>query len=154
MAEKSAILTPNINFRANPARAIYIQGSIDQNLVNQITPKIIEFQNQSRDPITIYIDSLGGSISSAETIKRLLNASDQDDHPPCRIISVVTARAASAAADLLSFGDYAISYSESFILFHGTRHLLDDPVTVDDIAYISSDLKYKNHQLIDLYLLC
>ncbi|EQD25698.1 MAG: hypothetical protein D084_Lepto4C00027G0001 [Leptospirillum sp. Group IV 'UBA BS'] len=146
MGEEKTALIPNPDFRPNPSRAIFIQGIIDQKLVDQVTSKIIELQNINRDPITVYIDSLGGNTTSADTIRRLLLASDQDNHPPCRIITVVTARAASAAADLLFFGDYAVAYPESFILYHGLRHLPPDPVTADDVSYIAQNLKSGNER--------
>ena len=65
-------ITPNPAFRPNSNRAIYVQGVIDQQMVNRLTPEIISLHHKSRDPITVYIDSPGGSISHKET---LLNCS-------------------------------------------------------------------------------
>jgi ATP-dependent protease ClpP protease subunit len=140
------LIVPHANFRPNPSRAIYIQGSIDQNMVDRLTPKIIALQAANRNPITLYIDSRGGNVSSTELILRLLTASDQNAAAPCRIITVVTNRASSAAADLLSSGDYAIAFSESTVFYHGVRQSLVDPLTVEFGSALTESLKISNDQ--------
>ncbi len=52
---------------------------------------------------------------------RLLRGLSQDGQPGPTIITVVTSQAASAAADLLTFGTYALAYPDSSIMFHGGR---------------------------------
>lgn len=56
-------------------------------------------------------------------LHRLLTTSDQDFSARCRLITVVTGFAASAASDLLMAGDYALAYPHSMILCHGVRQL-------------------------------
>jgi ATP-dependent protease ClpP protease subunit len=138
------LLKPNPDYRANPRRAIYIQGRIDQQLVDRLTPQIMLFQAESRDPITVYIDSPGGNISSTEVLSRLLRASDQDYSPSCRLVTVATGRAASAAADLLCSGSYAMALTESVIFFHGGRRLSDDPITVTAASELMESLRLTN----------
>jgi len=138
------LIVPDPNFRPNPARAIYVLGLIDQTLVERVTPHIVSACDVSREPITVYIDSRGGSVASAETILRLLQSTDQDGSAACRIITVVTGHAASAAADLLSSGDYAIAHSESTILYHGVRTSLNDPLTMEVASVLSETLKLSN----------
>ena len=94
------MIVPDPNFRPNPARAIFVLGLIDQPLIERLTPQIVTLCSQNREPITVYIDSRGGSVASAESILRLLQSTDQDGASPCRLITVVTGHAASAAADL------------------------------------------------------
>lgn len=115
-------------------------------MVDRLTPKIIALQAANRNPITVYIDSRGGNVSSAELILRLLQASDQNSAAPCRIITVVTNRASSAAADLLSSGDYAIAFSESAVFYHGVRQSLADPLTVEFGSALTESLKISNDQ--------
>lgn len=116
------MLVPNPNYRPNPSRALYLNGVIDDQLLSRLTPEIIKFQHQSREPITVYIlDSPGGNAGVMKSILRLLKTSNQDSDRPCEIITVVTAKAQSAAADLLSSGDYAIGYPDSTLLYHGVR---------------------------------
>jgi len=95
-------------YRENPERAIYVAGTIDQSLVDRLTPTINGLRISSSDPITLYIDSLGGIIHCAEVIRRLTGSLNQDGNR-CKLITVVTGIAASAAADLLALGDYAIA---------------------------------------------
>src|SRR5262245_46284729 len=102
---------------------------MNQDLIDRLTPGIISLQSQSREPITVYIDSRGGSTESAEVLLRLLRARNQDNADSCRLITVVTSLAASAAADFLSSGDYALAYPGSTVLYHGTRTPLDVPLT-------------------------
>jgi len=138
------LIVPDPNFRPNPARAIYVMGLIDQALLDRLTPKIIELCAESREPITVYIDSPGGSVAVAEGMLRLLQSTNQDGASACRLITVSTGRAASAAADLLSSGDYAISYPDCNILYHGVRTSLNNPVTVELASLLSESLKLSN----------
>lgn len=142
------MIVPNPSFRPNPARAIYVHGVIDQQMVQRLTPRIVFLQSQSRSPITVYIDSVGGRIESMADLWRLLNTSNQNFDPPCHIITVVTSRAASAAADLLSTGDYAIAYPDSTILYHGSRTFLDReiqfPLTAETTSMLSVVLRLTN----------
>lgn len=117
---------------------------IDQALVDRVTPRILELQAESREPITVYIDSFGGSTESAATIRRLLSASDQDSSAPCRTITVVTGWAASAAADLLFAGDYALVFPEAQILYHGVRDASDSPITAEHAYRLTESLRKSN----------
>jgi len=137
-------MVPNEKFRPNTARAIYVHGTIDQQLVYRLAPRILYLQNQSRSPITVYIDSPGGSIAHMESLWKLLTVSNQDSAPACDIITVVTTRAASAAADLLSSGDYAISMPQSTILYHGSRTFQDFPLTVESTSMLAQYLRMTN----------
>lgn len=106
---------PDKHFRPDPERGVFVNAPIDQDLLDRLTPRIVTLQSASRDPISVYIDSPGGSTLTASVLDRLLRASNQDFARPCRIITVVTSTAASAAADLLSSGDYAIAYQGSTV---------------------------------------
>jgi hypothetical protein len=138
------LLVPDPSYRPNPDRAIYVHGLIDQQLVDRVTPRIVLLQSRSREPITVYIDSRGGAVTHTEILRRLLNAPNQDGVGPCRIITVVTSRAASSAADLLSAGDYALAYPESTVLYHGVRTSLDDPLTAELTSFLTENLKLSN----------
>lgn len=79
-----------------------------------------------------------------ETILRLLKLSDQDSSGPCHIITTVTTRAASAAADLLSSGDYAVAYPHSAIMYHGMRTQESSPLTVESTSVLTNILRRSN----------
>ena len=138
------MIIPDPDFRLNPNRAIYVQGLIDQQLVNRLTPEIISLQSQSRDPITIYIDSPGGLVTHMQALLNLLTASNQDFADPCHLITVVTTQAASAAADLLSSGDYALAFPESTILYHGLRWHGDMQLTAESTSLLAQHLRANN----------
>ena|ERR1700693_684851 len=137
-------MPPHPYYRLNPSRAVYINGTINAELLSRVTPEILKLQTISREPITVYIDSRGGSVRLMETILRTLKLSDQDSSEPCHIITCVTTRAASAAADLLSSGDYAIAYPHSAILYHGIRTQESDPLTVESTSILVNMLRRTN----------
>ena len=134
---------PNSDYRENPERAIYLTGKIDQALVDRLTPKINELRLSSDQPITAYIDSSGGSVQHAEFIRRLVTAPNPDDRC-CRLITVVTGTAASAAADFLALGNYAIAYSHTEILYHGSRQSLGSSLTFEGASTLASSLRRTN----------
>ena len=131
-------------YRLNPSRAVYISGTINADLLSRVTPQILKLQTANRDPITVYIDSGGGNVRVMEKLLRALKLSDQDSSEPCHIITAVTNRAASAAADLLSSGDYAIAYPHTAILYHGIRTQENDPLTVESTSILSNILRRSN----------
>lgn len=135
----------NPDFRPNPARAIYVQGKVDQALLDRLTPQIISLQHESRDPITAYIDSPGGSTGIANSLLRLLRATDQEGSKSCRLITIATSMAASAAADLLAAGDYACAYTHSTIIYHGTsRSVPHEMVNLQDAFSLTQMIKAGN----------
>jgi len=75
----------------------------------------------------------------------LLEASDQDEARACRIITVATGLAASAAADLLCSGGYAIAHSRCTIFFHGVRRSGEE-ITVTVASNIAETLRRTNER--------
>lgn len=134
----------NPRYTPNPDRAIFVQGVIDQAIVYRLTPQIVTLQNQSRDPITVYIDSPGGLVTFMESLLKLLAAPSQQFDKPCHLITVVTTQAASAAADMLAAGDYALAYPESTILYHGVRLPGDRALTVEETLQLAQRLRAGN----------
>jgi ATP-dependent protease ClpP protease subunit len=138
------LIVPNKYYRPNPARAIYVTGIINRDMLSRLTPQVLKLQHATRDPITVYIDSPGGNVANMETILRLLQLTDQDSSPPCHIITTVTTTAASAAADLLSSGDYAVAFPTSTILYHGLRRQESDALTVERTSMLANVLRRSN----------
>jgi ATP-dependent protease ClpP protease subunit len=136
---------PNKDFRENCDRAIYVTGRIDQELLTRLTPEINRFRLKSLDPVTVYIDSMGGSTFYAEHIRQLIRA-PHPDGGRCRIITVVTGTAASAAADMLAQGDYAIAFPHSYILYHGFRTSSDSALTYEGASSLASSLQESNER--------
>lgn len=77
-------------------------------------------------------------------ILRLLRLPSLDSPAPCRLITVATSVAASAAAMLLCYGGYVIAYPGSLIHFHGVRTYRQDAITKEDADHVAKDLKASN----------
>jgi ATP-dependent protease ClpP protease subunit len=136
-------MPPLAEFRENPDRCIYVTGQINQQLVDKLTPIINRIRLGSREPITVYIDSLGGLTSQARLIMDLLRTPTQDGSR-CAIVTVATGTAASAAADLFVWGNYAIAYPHARIWFHGTRQQPGEQVTTELALSLAESLKQRN----------
>src|SRR5260370_30269053 len=114
----------------NPERAIYLEGKLTEGLLDRLEPQIRALTSANREPITVFIDSPGGSAFVGERILRLLRSTTDDDTSASRIITVAVSRAGSAPADLLSAGDFAIASPGSTLYYHCTRNPLPEgPVT-------------------------
>lgn len=124
-------------------RSIHINSPIDDNLVQQLTPKILALRQASNEPITIGIDSPGGSLASLDVIIGLLKSEDQDGNSP-QIITVATHKAYSAAANFLAFGDYAVAQSQSQILYHDVRYGGMEDVTPEKARDAAKSLQDAN----------
>lgn len=135
---------PLSDFRENPNRAIFVTGEIDEKLVHRLTPELCRLRGHSPEPITAYIDSRGGSTLAADHLFALCKTPTQDG-AVCRLITVASTRAASAAADLLALGDYAIAYPHSIVHFHGTR-LSADEITTESAQNLATSLREANEE--------
>jgi len=149
MAEDDIV--PNPYFRENPGRCLYIEGEIEHQLFVRLTRDYHLLRADSSEPITVYISSPGGNLRVFEWIKGLLWTSDQSGERPT-IITVVTGLAASAAARLLVFGDYSISYPSALIHCHGTRLQKVDEVTREVADEISSRMEDSNRATADEFI--
>lgn len=146
-----ACSSPNHNFRANPERSIYVTGEINAELIRRLTPEICRLRHSGpTEPITVYIDSEGGRVDSCEHLEGLLFNKDQDGKT-CRIITVVTALAASAAARLLSRGDCVLAYSSATIHCHGTRISVSN-LTRERAESASRSLMMFNDQMANTFM--
>lgn len=95
-------------FTINWDRSIIVDDVINDDLVRRLTPKILNFRQQSNAPITIGIDSPGGSLESLRVLLGLLRGPNQDGESG-EIYTVAINKAYSSAANLLSYGNYAIA---------------------------------------------
>lgn len=138
---------PSPDFRPNPARGVFLSEKISQATLDRLTPTIVRLQAESRAPITLFIDSLGGNIVFARTLRSLLRSSDQDQSEPCRLITVATGIAGSAAADLLMAGNYSLAHPHALILCHGVRQQGGpEAITHEKAIDLAKDLADSNEQ--------
>lgn len=120
-------------------RAIFVTGDITDEMVIALTPKIISLTQNSGSPITVFIDSYGGDVQAAHFLLGLLRSPDHSGQR-CKLRTVATGRACSAAADLLSQGDYIEAYPHAILHFHGTRFLKKEDVTAEYARDLEKDL--------------
>jgi len=124
-------------------RAIHIDKIIDDALIKELTPIILQMKQENAEPITVGIDSFGGNIAAVESLLGLLRSPDQDGN----VISIYTAstnRAYSAAASLLAFGDYAVAFPHSRILYHDVRYSGIEDVTPSKALQTARELERGN----------
>jgi ATP-dependent protease ClpP protease subunit len=140
------------DFDPDPARCVWITGEINQSLEDRVRPRILGLISNSRAPITLCIDSHGGTPAVAHRILGLLRATAQGDAAPCRLIAIAGAKALSVAADLLCAADFAIAQPHSRLLFHGTRIRSQEPVTAKSATMLADGLKSSNHNFANLLL--
>lgn len=132
--------TKDPSYRENPERSIQVFGRFDAEMVRRLTPSIVKLRHDHpEEPITVYIDSGGGSIQHYHYLEGLLFRPDQDGNR-CRIITVATSFAASAAARLLARGDYSIAYPSAVIHCHGARYEGDLTLTREKAESMSESL--------------
>jgi len=138
MAEKKQVtVTPDPDCRENPNRCIRIFGEFTDELAERVLVDFAALRAQGNEPVTVYINSYGGSFRVLEIINGALNGRNQDGRG-VRIITVCYATAASAAANMLAFGDYAIAFPKASIYFHGVRRL-EDEITAEKAARLSRE---------------
>ena len=136
--------SPSVEHRPDPSRGIFLCGEITAELVYRLAPRIAELLHASREPVTLYIDSPGGSTFLVSQLLNLVRAPSQDTSRPCKLITVTNANAQSAGAILLSAGDYAVAGPDSFIHFHGVRVYRGDAITVEKASDTAKDLRESN----------
>ncbi len=135
------------DFTPNPDRAIWVEGQLNEALLERLRPEILELTADNREPITVFVNSGGGSSEVSEAILRLLRRTTQDDARVSRILTVAAPKACSAAANLLSAGDFAIAYPDSRLLWHGGRWPLSDLVDAGECGLLYARTLPTFHEL-------
>jgi len=135
-----------VGLSLNWNRAIHINTTINDALLREMTPVILQMKQESSEPITVGIDSPGGSIDAVGSLIGLLQAPDQDGRR-APIYTVSTNRAYSAAATLLAFGEYSVAFPHSQILYHDMRYSGIDDVTPSKALRTARELERRNADL-------
>lgn len=133
------------DFTPNPDRAISVEGRIEGALLERLLPEIFELTAQSREPITVFINSTGGMPNVTQGILDALRRTTPDDARVSRIITVAAPMAWSAAANLLVAGDFAIAHPESSLLYHGGRWPLPSKYLTAEVARDGREL-HNDHE--------
>ena len=85
-------------------RIIILSGEIDDNLANSIVAQLLYLDSVNHNPINLYINSPGGSITSGMAIYDTMNYIKSD------VSTICIGMAASMAAFLLSSGEKKLRY--------------------------------------------
>jgi len=131
--------------RPNHARSVEIFGEFTHELACCLASKIAALQAESDDPITVYINSDGGSVRVLDILHGLLGAS-AFDRGGAQFITVAVGDAYSAAANILAFGYYAYAYRHSIIHFHGVR-TRELPDTFESATQTVTELQKTNRTI-------
>jgi ATP-dependent protease ClpP protease subunit len=131
-------------YRINPERAVYVIEKITPSFVTRITPEIVKLRKGEQLPITLYLDSPGGSVQYMNTLLSLLTSKNQDNEP-CALTTVALSFVASAAAYILINGDYAVAYPNATIHCHGIR-VPDNAVTTEKARFFADTLQQENYE--------
>lgn len=134
-----------VNETIDWTRCIYVDAKIDDELVTRLTPQILRLRQASNLPITVAIDSVGGSLSSMDAILGLLTGPNQEGATG-EIITVATNKAYSAAATLLAMGDYSVALPHADILVHDVRYGGLRDVTPNTALDAARQLKQSNER--------
>ncbi|WP_298210532.1 ATP-dependent Clp protease proteolytic subunit [Acidovorax sp.] len=134
------------HYSINWKRSVQITGSIRDEMLRELAPEILSLRQASRAPITVAINSPGGSIAVLDSLFGLLSGPNQDGQN-CLSVTVVIDKAYSAAACMLALGDYAVALPHSTILFHDVRYGEMADVTPDKAKTAAKQLKSANDRM-------
>lgn len=132
-----------MEFIPDKARIIFLQGRIDQQLIDRLTPQIVALHADNPKPITVFVDSPGGLTWSGRRLFDLIKAPNLNGDR-ADLIVVVTGTAASAAADFMAQADYSYLFPHSSVLYHGTRQDSQQALTVADAQSLAESLRQTN----------
>ena len=95
-------------------RIIFLTGEIDDNLAENIISKLLYLDSLNQEDIYIYINSIGGSITSGMAIYDTMN------YIKSKVSTICIGQAASMGAFLLSSGEKGMRYAleNSEIMIH------------------------------------
>lgn len=135
---------PDPDYRPNVERSIKLFGEVNEDLVSRLAPEILRLRSDgSNAPITVLINSRGGTAHIIDYVYGLLTATGAFDRSP-RIITVAIGDAKSAAATMLALGSYAIAYPKASIHFHGLRYGKVEDVTMETAEWMATELQLRN----------
>lgn len=101
-------------------RVVFMEGEFNLVNCNRLKKELLYlYAHNSKEPITIFINSNGGSVYGLNMLWGILQKA------PCKIKTVALGYAMSAGADLLLMGDERMAYPNTTIMFHGIQTWMD-----------------------------
>jgi ATP-dependent Clp protease protease subunit len=114
-------------------RQIFLYGVINENVANSIKQNLIAFDIVSKDPITLWISSPGGScpagLSIIEVIKEIASP----------VITIINSEVASMAAMISVCGDKKLAFKNTSVWM---QHPMSSGQAADYLPYIVDRTSY------------
>jgi len=127
-------------------RIIFIDNHIDDYMANNICKQLYYLDLKNNNPIKIYINSGGGSVTAGLAIYDTIKSMDSE------IITIATGMAASMAAFLLSCGDERYSTKNCTLMWHqpSSTTITCERQTVSQILIEAEHAKHTKDLMIDI----
>ena len=144
--ESHSIKEKDINDELLKKRRIFLNSSIDINNAKKIISQLLALDSAGTEPITLIINSGGGSITDGLAIYDTIQLINSPVHTLC------TGRASSMASIILSAGAKGGRYAteHSRIMIHSARNSVPDKTSVIDLKILTKELDIKNDILIGI----
>ena len=119
-------------------RRIFLNGIIDRDLANDIVAQLLYLQEESKEPIYIYINSFGGEINAGLYIYDVLQSITVPVYMYC------TGMAASMAAVLLAGGQKG----RRFILPH-SKTMIHEPLLAEGVGGSATSIRNISESILE-----
>jgi ATP-dependent protease ClpP protease subunit len=93
-------------------RELYVGGDIEEDFGSWFTATLRYLENRSHDPITVWLNTPGGSVLSMFTFHDLVRKS------PCEIIIIATGQVCSAGVLMLACGNKRLVTESTILMSH------------------------------------
>lgn len=128
----------SLNTRHLMNRSIFLTGSIDAEMANAFLSQLLYLEQESTNPITIYVNSPGGEVNAGLMIYDAIQGSSLEINMVC------TGIAASMAAVLLAGGQKGRRY----ILKH-SKVMIHEPLIANGVGGSATSIKNISESIIE-----
>ena len=119
-------------------RNVFLQGTIDSDMANQFLSQLLYLEQESEEPVTIYINSPGGEVNAGLVIYDAIQGSNLE------IKMICTGMAASMAAILLAGGQKGNRY----ILEH-SKVMIHEPLLANGVGGSATSIKNISESILE-----
>ena len=119
-------------------RNVFLQGTIDSDMANQFLSQLLYLEQESEEPVTIYINSPGGEVNAGLVIYDAIQGSNLEINMIC------TGMAASMAAILLAGGQKGNRY----ILEH-SKVMIHEPLLANGVGGSATSIKNISESILE-----
>lgn len=128
----------SLNTRHLMNRCIFLTGSIESETANAFLSQMLYLEQESADPVTIYINSLGGEVQAGLMIYDAIQGSELP------IYMVCTGMAASMAAIILASGQKGRRY----ILTH-SQVMIHEPLIANGVGGSATSIQNISESILE-----